>query len=64
MKNNVVLASKHYASSHIDKIFVNKHMPIEYLALCVTSTDNTIDAVVMCIGMIICQQVNPPKQNV
>ena len=44
-------------------------MPIEYLAhlLCVcvmTSTDNISDAVFMCICMIICQQVYPPKQNV
>ena len=27
-----------------------------------TSTDNIIDAVVMCICMIICQQVNPPNK--
>ena len=26
-----------------------------------TSTDNIIDAVVMCVCMNICQQVNPPK---
>ena len=43
-------------------------MPIECFSssiLCVmTSTDNIIDALVMCRCMIICQQVNPPKQNV
>ena len=51
-----------YASSHIDKnlIFV-AHRIFSSSILCVmTSTDNIIDAVVMCICMIICQQVNPP----
>ena len=39
-----------YASSHIDKIFVNKHAHrmLSSSILCVmTSTDNIIDAVVM-----------------
>ena len=56
-----------YASSHTDKIFVNKHSHriLSSSILCVmTSTDNIIDAVVMCICMTICQQVNTPKQNV
>ena len=63
-KNSIVLASKHclhpdYASSHIDKIFV-AHRIVSSSILCVmTSTDYIIDAVVMCICMIICQQVNP-----
>ena len=53
-----------YASSHIDKIFV-AHRIFSSSILCVmTSTDNIIDAVGMCICMIICQPVNPPKQNV
>ena len=51
-----------YASSHIDKIFVN--IQLIYFVCVMTSTDNIIDAVVKCICMIICQQVNPPKQNV
>ena len=47
-----------YTLSHIDKIFMNKHA-LKYLFVCVmTSTDNIIDVVVMCICMIICQQVN------
>ena len=50
-----------YASSHIDEIFVAHRI----FSLCVrTSTDYIIDAVVMCICMIICQRANPPKQNV
>ena len=50
-----------YASSHIDRIFVNKHAHTIFSCVCVmTSTDNIIDAVVMCICMIICQEVNPP----
>ena len=56
-----------YASSHIDKILVNKHAHsiLSSSILCVmTSTGNIIDAVVMCTYMTICQQVNPPKQNV
>ena len=55
MKNSIVLASKQdYASSHIDKIFVNKHAHrmLSSSILCVmTSTDNIIDAVVLCIYM-------------
>ena len=50
------------ASCHIDKIFVNKHAHRIFSSsiLCVmTFIDNTIDAVVMYIGIIICQQVNP-----
>ena len=51
-----------YASSHIDKIFVNKHahrMLSSSIFVRMTSTDNIIYAVVMCIYMTICQQVNP-----
>ena len=47
-----------YASSHIDKIFVNKHAHrmLSSSILCVMTS---IDAVVLCIYMTICQQVNP-----
>ena len=51
----------YHASSHIDKIFVNKHAHrmLSSSNFCVmTSTDNIIYAVDMCIYMTICQQVN------
>ena len=42
-----------YASSQIDKIFVNKHahrmLSSSILCVMMTFTDNIIDAVVMCI---------------
>ena len=43
-----------YVSSHIDKIFVNKHAhrifsSSMYYVCVMTSTDNIIDAVVMCV---------------
>ena len=43
-----------YASSHIDKIFVNKHahrMLSSSILCVVTSTDNIIDAVVTCLSV-------------
>ena len=51
-----------YASSHIDKIFVAYRIFSSSILCVMTSTDNIIDAVVMCMCMIICQQVNSPKQ--
>ena len=44
-----------YASCHIDKIFVNKHayrISSSSILCVMTSIDNTIDAVVMCIGIV------------
>ena len=57
MKNSIELSLclyPDYASSHIDKIFVNKHAHRIFSSsiMCVmTSTDNIIDAVVMCSYM-------------
>ena len=64
VKNSIVLASKHCAyiqtmPSHIDKIFVAQRIFSSSILCVMTSTDNIIDAVVMCMCMIICQQVNP-----
>ena len=56
-----------YASSHIDRIFVNKHAHrmLSSSILCVmTSTDNIIDAVVMCIYDYLSTKSTPPNQNV
>ena len=36
-------------------------MPIDFVCV-MTSTDNIIIVVVMCLCMVICQQVNPPKK--
>ena len=55
-----------YASSHIDKIFVNKHAHrmLSSSILCVmTSTDNIIDAVDK-YDYLTTSQPPPPKQNV
>ena len=54
VKNSIVLVSNHcaYASYHMDKIFVNKpahRMFSSSILFVMTSTDNIIDAVVMCI---------------
>ena len=70
VKDSIVLASKHcayiqtmhhltYASSHIDKIFVAQRIFSSSILCVMTFTDNIIDAVVMCMCMVICQQVNP-----
>ena len=45
-----------YASSHIDNIIVNKHAHrmLSSILCVMTSTDNIIDAVVMCIFILQC----------
>ena len=61
VKNSIVLASKHceIISHRLNK---HAHRVFSSSILCVmTSTDNIIDAVVMCTCMTICQQVNPPE---
>ena len=46
----------HFVNKHAHRIFSSSILRV------MTSTDNIIDVVVMCICVIICQQVNPPNK--